>query len=323
MTDQSEALAKKLNPLRPLVNRTATVYFNANNTFAWCLASSFVKAFEFVELTTKSEHGDALFIASSLRSITEELIILNYLYGFPDEDRNNIVTRLMQLEVGESIKYQNAFFRSFRPFQPVLQRKFNEEERLKEELRDIWRSNGWPNFNKTSLPIIPPTREIAQKSEKGLLEVVYDFIYRLSSSSVHFRPMKLLRMGWGDIDNTATFSSKNVGGYYQAINQIYGAFLLCLYLELFDEFLKSTKDEKESLKELREYLLDIFRWPEMVTFEEMNLDVPDSKVEKWPNFLIFALYTVMLKDGFISGAKEILGASDAQRQRTADETSES
>ena len=72
MTDQSEALAKKLNPLRPLVNRTATVYFNANNTFAWCLASSFVKAFEFVELTTRCEHGDALFVASSLRSITEE-----------------------------------------------------------------------------------------------------------------------------------------------------------------------------------------------------------------------------------------------------------
>ena len=95
-----------------------------------------------------------------------------------------------------------------------------------------------------------------------------------------------------------------------------------MYFELFDDFLESTRDEKESLEELREYLLEIFRWPEMVTFEEMNLDVPDSGAEKWPNFMIIELYSVILKEGFISGAKEILGASDAQRQRTADETSE-
>ena len=44
----------------------------------------------------------------------------------------------------------------------------------------------------------------------------------------------------------------------------------------------------------------------MVTFEEMNLPVPNPQTQKWPNLLIYSLYSVVMKEGFISGAKEIL-----------------
>ena len=96
-----------------------------------------------------------------------------------------------------------------------------------------------------------------------------------------------------------------MGPYYISLNQIYGTFLLCLYFEFFGRFLRPRQEEKVVIKELREYLQGIFRWPEMVTFEEMNIDVP--KLKFWPTALIRGMYSViMTEQGFISGAETIL-----------------
>ena len=68
MSDQSQALAARLEPLRPLLERVATIDFEAHRLFACCLTSSFVKAFEFAELTTKQDSDSARFLTSALRS---------------------------------------------------------------------------------------------------------------------------------------------------------------------------------------------------------------------------------------------------------------
>ena len=306
MTDSNEALESKLDQLRPLVKRTATVEFNSQKKFLWCLAASFVKAFEFVELTSQYDHDNAYFLISSLRSITEEIIFLRFISKLPDEDREFVLGHLVNLAVMEDVRHQSAFFGTFRPFQPVLSGERPEETRLKEELQDFWRRNGWPRFNKTVSPIVPPTRQIAERSGEGLLEIVYDFIYRLSSMSVHFNPRGLLRLGWGNLETSATFSSKNMGHYHHEVIHVYGTYLFCLYFELFQELIEPNEQEKEAIEELRDHLQRIFRWPEMVTFEEMNLPVPDPQAQKWPNFLVYSMYSIVMKEGFISGAKEIL-----------------
>ena len=222
----SEALAAKLDPLRPFVERTAHVTFDDQNVFVACLISSFVKSFEFVGLTSRSGDDSALFLTASLRSIVEEIILLNYLSDFCHEKREFVLTRLMELEVAQNAKYQNKFFRTFRPFQPVMPERINDEKRLKLELEEFWQQNGWPKFQPSASRVAPPTIEIAAKSKQRLLEVVYEFIYRLSSNSVHFRPGALLRMGWGPDMSHMTFSPKHLSHYYLTMCQVYGCYLL-------------------------------------------------------------------------------------------------
>ena len=306
MTERNQALKSKLDSLRPLVKRAATAEFSLQSKFAWCFAASFVKAFEFAEQTSQQDHGNAYFLMPSLRSIAEEIIFLKYISTFSDEEREFVLGHLFELDVIGDVKHQTAFFGTFRPFQPVLFGENKEEKRLRNELWDFWRRKGWRRFKKTTSPIVPPTREIAEKLEEGMMEIVYDFIYRLSSMSVHFHTRGLLRMGWGDKEATATFSPKNMGHYHQELIHVYGTYLFCLYFELFQELIKPDEQEKEAVVELRDHLQRIFRWPEMVTFEEMNLPVPNPQTQKWPNLLIYSLYSVVMKEGFISGAKEIL-----------------
>ena len=300
----SEALAARLDPLRPFVERTANVTFDGQNVFVACLVSSFVKSFEFVGLTSRSVDDSALFLTASLRSIAEEIILLNHLSGFRHEKREFVLTRLMELEVTQNARHQNRFFRTFRPFQTVMPERINDEERLKKELTDFWQQNGWPKFQMWTSTVTPPTSDIAAKSKPRLLEVVYDFIYRLSSNSVHFRPGALLRMGWGPDMSHVTFSPKHMSRYYLSMCQVYGCYLFCLYFELFDEVLRPSQGESEAVVELRRYLLWLARWPEMVTFEEMNVPAPSG--ETLVSALLHGSYVRIMEGGFISGTQELL-----------------
>lgn len=303
----AESLPRMLDPLRPLVKRIATVC-SIENSFLNCLISSFVKTFEFVDLASKQEPETAFFMVPALRGITEDIIYFRFLSPFPNKIRGQVVSDMHLLELSKKSQQQNSFFKTFRPVQPVLpQMNFNEEE-IKDRLRLFWRQNGWPNLYGRE---VPPVRQIAEKSEPGLLEVVYDFIYRLTSNMVHFDPQVLLRAGWGKIpEGPITFSYSHMGPYYLAVSRIYGSCLLCLYFEFFDKFLGPSQEEEKAVAELRRYLLVACRWPEMVTFEEMNLPVPFAE----SNIILRATLTVMmeeecigmLEDGFVAGARKML-----------------
>ena len=215
---------------------------------------------------------------------------------------------MMAFGLQEKLEWQDTFFRTFRPFQPVLPPTGVDKEEIAKRLHSFWQGNGWPSLR--SNRAVPPVRQIAEKSDPGLLEVVYDFIYRLTSDAVHFSPQILLRSGWGDTPIETTFSSSHMGPYYLAVNQVYGSYLLCLYFEFFGEFLGPNQEEENSIAKLRKYLLEKPRWPEMVTFEEMN--VPDPLANC--NIILHATLTLMMEEkssimaenGFISGAKQIL-----------------
>ena len=62
---------------------------------------------------------------------------------------------------------------------------------------------------------------------------------------------------------------------------------------------------------LRECLLSRGRWPEMVTYEEMNLKVPDASTGEWPNMLIIALYRVISSEGFVAGMNTLLNPAQS------------
>ena len=272
------------------------------------------KAFDFAELTTRQNQESAVFLTPALRSTTEELIFLKFLSTIPEEERNLILTYLLELEVSGDVACQAQFFGRFRPFQPVLPMRKNNRAQIEEDLRCLWRKHGYPNFNKKNQPIIPQTREICKKLDAGMLEVVYDYIYRLASNSVHFRSRNLLRMGWGKSKTEFTFTSKSMPEYHLGIVQTYGSFLLCLYFELFGDLVEVNQDEKLAVTALRELLLQKFDWPEIVTLEEMNFDYPE--INNSDRFLQIA-YAVIMEQGFLEGSKTLLGTWDGTANRSA------
>ena len=101
-----------------------------------------------------------------------------------------------------------------------------------------------------------------------------------------------------------TFSPKHLSHYYLTMCQVYGCYLLCLYFELFDRILKPNQGESEAVVELRRYMLWIDRWPEMVTFEEMNFPAPSG--ETLVSALLHVSYVRIMEGGFISGTEELL-----------------
>ena len=311
MKQESKTLNEIISPLKPFVERTSIVRFPKKKIFSTCLKASFVNIFEFIDMASKEEIDNSFFLTPSLRRATEEIIYFRFLSRHPDKIRERLIKDMMALEVLRNLEYQDVFFSRFRPFQSVIPRQNSDISQIEDRIRSFWRTNGWKNLSRIS----PRIDQIAEKSDPGLLDVVYNFIYRLTSSTVHFNPQILLRSGWGDKSmKEIKVSSGNMGPYYTSLNQIYGSFLLCLYFEFFGRFLIPRQEEKLTIRELREHLQGRFRWPEMVTFEEMNIDMPKPKY--WPTALIHSMYSViMTENGFISGARKILDLDKKKLKR--------
>jgi hypothetical protein len=123
---------------------------------------------------------------------------------------------------------------------------------------------------------MPQIRQIAEKQGQAVLSVLYDYIYRLTSGTVHFSVQALMRAGWGPTKEQFTFSTNNFHCYYLSFAQVYGAFLYCLYFECFGKVLRPSKRVLKNIGKIREAVLLQSRWPEMVTFEEMNVNLPDE-----------------------------------------------
>ena len=307
-----ELLATRLDPLRPLVDRMAAIHFDKRHPYSACLKASFVRAFELVELAAQENFAGAFFLSPALRAITEDVILLRFLSSVPTESRDMAVHHLMNLEVLNELTDQHSFFKLFRPFQPILPLPpaQADSETWTDDLTLFWRSNGWPKFCASKRKTKPPTREIAAKTDPGMLEVVYDFIYRLTSGVVHFNPRVLLSLGWGKspllqgVLPNVTLSTNKMGDHYLAVVQVYGSYLLCLYVELFCQVIIVTEEEQCALADLREHLLWRFRWPEMVAHEEMNLPIPPQL--EVPTAFLEEMYTTIVTEGFIAGAKHAI-----------------
>lgn len=254
--------------------------------FSLCVRASLSKCYEFNLLAwDEQKSGGAFFWLPTLRGICEELIVLNFAQHMPNSERNLLFSKLMAHDVHTRLVTQEAFFSAKRPMQPILRPQMTpyEVQNLEDEIRAIWRVHGWPNMNRG---VMPPIRQIAEKHGGDILAKLYDYLYRLTSNTVHFSVGALLRTGWGDKPNY-TFSVQHFSGYYTAFGRIYGAFMFCVYFELFARLLRPGKNIQPKIDDIRKSILSIVRWPEMITFEEMNVPVPD------PGIIIRALGVVL------------------------------
>ena len=272
--------------------------------FTALIRSSLIRNYEFLKLVFLDEQFDNyFFVISCLRSTIEDIIVLESVHNLSEEDREKLLRGIQSLEVQERILKQWDFFQMYRPFQPVINKGYSFDE-AKNNVQSIWQQNGWPKFEVTSKRLMPSTIELAKKLAPGTLDILYEFIYRLSSSTVHFSPQALLRMSWGEIDNennmSGTISVKHMANYYRAFCQIYGAMLFSFYFEFFPEEINATAKEQDTIIEIRKSILKELRWPEMITFEEMNLPIPNAYHDQILTYgIIHQAIMEMLKTGFV------------------------
>jgi hypothetical protein len=259
--------------VRSYINRVSTAKLGKHHYFSLCVRASISKCYEFNMLarTTKSPE-DAFFAIASLRGICEDLIVLRFIKGMPKVDREALIIALAGHETATRVKLQAEFFKAFRPQQPVLQLQDPDQAIAvrESEAQAVWNRHGWPNLRSGAMPQI---RQIAEKQGAPYLLILYDYFYRLTSSGVHFNVQSLMRSGWGDVPEVR-FSTKNFHSYFSSFCTIYGAFMFCLYFEFFGQVLRPGSKVMKSVAEIRKTLLFTPRWPEMVTYEEMNLRPP-------------------------------------------------
>lgn len=243
--------------------------------FTLCVRASASKCFEFnLALPEFASEKNSFFALSSLRGICEDLIVLRFISTIPPADRQALLVALMGVESATRVKLQGEFFTSFRPQQPVLNFRDVDEriKRAEAASRAIWNKHGWP---KLAHGYMPQLRQIAERQGQHQLAVLYDYLYRLTSGGVHFSVQSLLRSGWGPSPTAFVFSTKNFDRYFSEYCSLYGAFLFCLYFEFFSGVLRPGAKERAIVAKIREGILMTRRWPEMVTYEEMNVKPPE------------------------------------------------
>jgi hypothetical protein len=152
---------------------------------------------------------------------------------------------------------------------------------------------------------------------QGTVDVIYDYIFRLTSGTVHFSTRSLFRTGWGPLTPDAmdvTFSTTNMSAYYIEFCRIYGIFLLSIYFEFFSSLLGVPPWVETRVQRMRVALAKQNRWPEMLTFEEANKDLPKGGEIMW-----YALQQVLaeeFKDGFILRGEALRRELTAKEKRT-------
>jgi len=227
-----------------------------------------IKAHEFCQDAARAVQSDSFFLVASLRGICEDYISLRFIYEQAKPEKHKIVFSRMMAEAHESSIAQWDFFKENHASQKLycVDNVIEELKQFRDEIKTLLK--GHPIRNSASMPAV---HYMAKTT--GLLPL-YQYVYHATSQFVHFSPRLLLRMGWGGPPKF-NFSTKNFGDYYNHFAIFYGIFLL---IAIFEWLSRTDVDviqspDSTSMSVLRDYIEKTSRWPELVTFEEMNIGV--------------------------------------------------
>jgi hypothetical protein len=242
----------QLLQLEPQLRESCVVLVPQDGVYLNILKGAVIKSFEFAKHAQRAdENVISFFLAPSLRGICEDLIALQFLKLTKSvAARDELLERKAYSAVSVAIEKQSTFFRKHRPNQPVYRAK----------------PKGLPKGDG-----LPPMKDMAERAK---LVDVFDFIYAISSDCVHFNPRILIRNAWGNATSSWTHSTRNFELYYSALCKFYGVYLLSLFLTAFAEDLGLSPDTRLLADALANSLLGEPRWPEALTYEEMNKLAP-------------------------------------------------
>lgn len=241
------------------------------------LNASFIKNIEFNLAAAKNDNSNLFFHLPILRSICEDIIFINYLYNvIEEEDRRNFILVYQASDWKKSIKAQEDFFMANRNFQPIL-----TEDMINKLVFDRFDIDAIHKNLKSKYRWERKYPTVKQIATDGSLTKLYDYLYAATSRLVHFNPQTLLQMAWGEIDSSNkmgvkanTISIESYKKYYNDFCLFYGYTLFEIFTNKFKSILKIEIDEE--LNEIEEYF-KTKRWPELITFEEMNIPLEEGR----------------------------------------------
>ena len=216
------------------------------------------KCVEFNIVVNSEENSvPSLLFVSNLRGICEDLICLTHLTRLEKQNADKLILLKIRHDHIKGLRAQSRFLRANNPGQPILTSSSRPAEEEKElEIARKKMQYAWPRVY-----------EIAE--ELGL-EFTYEFIYFATSNFVHFNPSALLRTGWGGSEaGPFSFSIRNMDPYYRSFSSLYGAIMFIGFYAAFGTNFLSCSINQEA-DQLIEIIGNVPRWPEIITFEEMN-----------------------------------------------------
>lgn len=244
------------------------------------ITSAISKCIDFNLLVNQELESELLpfFLMANSRSICEDLIYISFMRQLDRKHSNNLAAAIHWLKFRKNILAQTNFFAKNNPMQPTVGALHATKEQQSEinqaevRLRQIWKDLGFPS--------VPSIRRLSLKVG---LTTTYEYIYHMSSNFVHFNPGQLLRQGWGPHQGPFDFSAAHFANYHSDVCRYLGAILFLGYCYCCpDRFTNGGRDA--AINEITSALQSNVRWPEIVTFEEMN--------QKVPNIILRALMSV-------------------------------
>ena len=240
------------------------------------------------------------FLMGNSRAICEELIYSAFFHTIGSTQSKNIAGAILFEKQLKSTLAQTKFFSKNNNKQPTLGslRSIEEQEQdirdAEIKLKNLWIEQGFER---------PPS--LQSLARQVGLETTYGYVYHMSSNFVHFNPNQLLRLGWGPIDEGPfTFSVKHFEHYYSSVSKFLGAILFFGYCCAFPDMFEGEFSEKY-IECITSRLEANVRWPEIITFEEMNQNLP--------NIIVRALISITRDendDGFPNILSELKSLQD-------------
>jgi hypothetical protein len=266
----------KINELFKQYNSIPQLDLNTN-TYQSVLIASFAKALEFNLFLYKNRSPkNSFFYSPFLRGLCEDLITIKFIGKHFKSSKDEFVNAYMFHLLLHSMVAQKDFLGKTAPFQQMVMLKDMEKimEEKDNELKRLMVANG---FNKDRL--FPSVEHMAIDAQ---LKHLYDFLYHATSRMVHFSPNILLRMGWYEKDEPTKFSAHHFYKYYDQFNKFYATYLLIEFCESFKKQMALKADFINEIKSIKKLLITDAFYPELVTYEEMNLKRP---TDFFTNFL--------------------------------------
>lgn len=252
-------------------NQVPLTTFN-QQMYKSCVTAALVKCLEFnLEINTSRNNRTAFHLMSFLRGMCEDLITLTYIHRYTASEREHLIKIYMAYLKGGSVVAQETFFQKVRPFQPLISlgdANAHTQNALN-DLKTFWSSKG---FNKDKS--FPSVENMAIDAK---LKDLYDFLYHATSRTVHFSPNVLLRTGWySNEEAIIRFSVHNFVNYHALFNMFYGSYLFVRFARTFKKFLGLSTSFMLKVRDVEEVLEEFIFYPEIITFEELNLKRPDN-----------------------------------------------
>jgi hypothetical protein len=260
------AVTQALVDMKPYFDSHSKHRVHTQQFFTEIAKATIIKSYEFACSVDVHEANYVFFSLPALRGICEEYIAEKFLFEQFHEQKDEIIYLRHICDHLKSSIVQWKYFEIYRADQNLYYED-DFPDRLKDaehQLRNLIKSK-LPEISSKS--VFPSVHYMSKQT--GLLEL-YNYLYHATSTFVHFSPNNLLRMGWGDLPDIQ-FSAANFKNYYRDFCLFYSVLLLgklCEWQEA-NGFLPGF--DTRHISTLNDILQRAQRWPELVTFEEMNI----------------------------------------------------